>query len=363
MSGGTDSSAACLLLQQAGYEPVGLTLRVWDLERQFAPGADEPDFLLAARRLAGRLGMEHVTADVRNDFRREVVGDFVVAYMAGRTPNPCVICNRRFKFRLLEEWADRLNCAYVATGHYVRTEQQAGVTYLLMADDVQKDQSYFLWQVPQRILRRCLFPLGGMTKPQVRRYLEAQGFTPEARQAESMEVCFVEHDYRDFLRSQVPGLENRVAGGSFVDTTGRRLGSHAGYPFYTVGQRKGLGIALGKPAYVLRVNAEKNTVVLGAEADTYTSVLLVEDLRTADEAGFWSAAESMSVRIRYRSAPVACRVERLPDDARLLVRTADPVSAVAPGQSAVFYVGRRLVGGAVIASQRGVGQYADAALM
>ncbi len=357
MSGGIDSSAVCLLLQQAGYEPVGMTMRVWDLPRQFQDGADEPDFLLRARRLAERLHMEHVTADVRREFKDGVVAGFVQEYLAGRTPNPCVMCNRTFKFRLLEEWADRLDCAYVATGHYVRTRCLNGRTYLLMGDDVRKDQSYFLWQVPQRILQRCLFPLGGMEKPQVRRFLEEQGFVPEARQGESMEVCFVEHDYRDFLRQQVPDIDSRVAGGSFVDTTGRKLGTHAGYPFYTVGQRKGLGIALGHPAFVLRINAEKNTVVLGEEKDTYASCLLVEDARVVDEAEFWQN-DGLSVRIRYHSRPVPCRVERLEGDARLLVRTAQPVSAVTPGQSAVFYIGERLVGGAVIASQKGLGQYA-----
>ena len=172
-----------------------------------------------------------------------------------------------------------------------------------------------------------------------------------------MEVCFVEHDYRDFLRQQVPDIDSRVAGGSFVDTTGRKLGTHAGYPFYTVGQRKGLGIALGHPAFVLRINAEKNTVVLGEEKDTYASCLLVEDARVVDEAEFWQN-DGLSVRIRYHSRPVPCRVERLESDARLLVRTAQPVSAVTPGQSAVFYIGERLVGGAVIASQKGLGQYA-----
>lgn len=356
MSGGIDSSAVCLLLQQAGYEPVGMTMRVWDLPRQFQDGADEPDFLLRARRLAERLHMEHVTVDVRREFKDGVVASFVQEYLAGRTPNPCVMCNRTFKFRLLEEWADRLDCAYVATGHYVRTRRLGGHTYLLMGDDVRKDQSYFLWQVPQRILQRCLFPLGGMEKPQVRRFLEEQGFVPEARQGESMEVCFVERDYRDFLRQQVPDIDSRVAGGSFVDTTGRKLGTHAGYPFYTVGQRKGLGIALGHPAFVLRINAEKNTVVLGEEKDTYASCLLVEDARVVDEAEFWQN-DGLSVRIRYHSRPVPCRVERLEGDARLLVRTGQPVSAVTPGQSAVFYIGERLVGGAVIASQKGLGQY------
>ena len=171
-----------------------------------------------------------------------------------------------------------------------------------------------------------------------------------------MEVCFVEGDYRDFLRAQCPDLEARVDGGAYVDETGRRLGLHRGVPFYTVGQRKGLGIALGHPAYVLRLNAEKNTIVLGEEQALQTSCFFVEDWQAVCEPRFFEE-EHLSVRIRYHSNSMPCHVKRL-DDGRLLVRTLDPVSAVTPGQSAVFYVGNRLVAGSVIASQKGIGQYA-----
>lgn len=357
MSGGVDSSAVCLLLQEAGYDVVGMTLRVWDIPRQFADGG-EPDFVRAARELAARLDFPHHVVDEREAFREGVVRYFIEEYVAGRTPNPCVVCNRDFKFRKMEEAADRWGCRYMATGHYVKTERSGDRTYLLMGDDVRKDQSYFLWRVPQRTLSRCLFPLGGMEKSEVRAYLSRRGFDCQARQSESMEICFVENDYRDFLRRQLPGLAESVEGGAFVDTTGRRIGSHHGVPFYTVGQRKGLGIALGKPAYVVRLNADKNTVVLGDEADLKTSAFFAEGLQAVDEAAFFSSP-GLAVRIRYHSKPVACRVERLADG-RLLVRTAETVSAVTPGQSAVFYVGNRLVGGAVIASQRGIGAYAEA---
>ena len=371
MSGGVDSSAVCLLLQEQGYEVVGMTMRVWDLPRQFAHAATadgtlpacaqgqvaddalEPDFILSARTLAERLGIEHHVVDVRTEFRDTVVRYFLDEYEAGRTPNPCVLCNRAFKFRLLAELADRLGCPLMATGHYVQTQEQGGHTYLLMGDDVRKDQSYFLWRVPQEVLGRMRFPLGTMEKPEVRAYLDRRGFAVRARQAESMEVCFVENDYRDFLRQQRPATAARVDGGYFVDTGGKRLGTHHGVPFYTVGQRKGLGIALGQPAYVLRLNAEKNTIVLGSETDLSTHHLLVEHLEcvSRDEV---LGSEALTVRIRYHSQPVACRVQIL-DDGRCLVTTSQSVSAVSPGQSAVFYIGRRLVGGAIIASQRGIG--------
>lgn len=371
MSGGVDSSAVCLMLQDQGYEVVGMTMRVWDLPGQFvhAAGADgalppcshgragteaEPDFIVNARQLAERLGIEHHVVDVREDFSHDVVDYFLDEYEAGRTPNPCVRCNRQFKFRLLAELADDLHCPWMATGHYVRTEQRDGNTYLLMGADTRKDQSYFLWRVPQQILRRMRFPLGELEKPMVRRYLEEKGFALRARQSESMEVCFVEGDYRDFLRSQRPQCASRTDGGYYVDSGGKRLGTHHGVPFYTVGQRKGLGIALGFPAYVLRLNAQKNTIVLGTEQELLTRHLIVESPECVRREDLLAPDGSLSVRIRYHSRPVACTVRDL-QDGRFLVTTSQDVSAVTPGQSAVFYIGNRMVGGAIISTQKGIG--------
>lgn len=354
MSGGVDSSAVCLLLQDQGYEVVGMTMRVWDLPQQFAsPDQAQPDFIQSAQELAQRLGIEHHVVDVREEFRHTIVQNFLDEYRGGRTPNPCVLCNRKFKFRLLAEMADRLGCQWMATGHYVQVEEKGDFAYLLMGDDVRKDQSYFLWRVPQQTLKRCLFPLGKMGKPEVRKYLDEKGFALRAKQSESMEVCFVERDYRDFLRQQLPDLAEQVKGGAYVDAGGKKLGEHLGVPFYTVGQRKGLGIALGAPAYVLRLNPEKNTIVLGSEEELKTTFLLTETPEVVDEQEFFSAHD-LTVRIRYHSNPVACRVRRL-DDGRMLVETAEQVSAVTPGQSAVFYIGNRLIGGAYIASQKGIG--------
>ena len=194
-----------------------------------------------------------------------------------------------------------------------------------------------------------------MEKSQVRAYLDEKGFAVRARQSESMEVCFVEGDYRDFLRRYRPELARQVEGGLYVNAQGKTLGRHLGVPFYTVGQRKGLGIALGSPAYVLRLNAEKNTIVLGNEQDLLTDVFFAEQPEWVNEDAFFSCP-SLAVRIRYHATPVACTVQRL-DNGLLLVRTAEKVSAVTPGQSAVFYEDERIVGGAVIANQKGIGQY------
>ena len=244
MSGGIDSTATCLMLREQGYEIVGLTMWVW---------GDEP---VEARRLAESMGIEHHVADEREGFRRTIVQYFIDEYRAGRTPNPCVMCNPLFKFRILTEWADRLGCAYIATGHYTRLEDRNGKRYIVAGDDDKKDQSYFLWRLGQDVLRRCLFPLGEYTKLKVRDYLRDKGYTLKADEGESMEVCFIKGDYRDFLREHSPEIDTEVGKGWFVNAEGVKLGEHKGFPYYTIGQRKGLEIALGKPAYVLNFHPQ-----------------------------------------------------------------------------------------------------------
>ncbi len=345
MSGGIDSTATCLMLKEQGYEVVGLTMWVW---------GDEP---VEARQLADGMGVEHHIADERTNFRNSVVQHFIDEYRSGRTPNPCVMCNPLFKFRLLTEWADRLGCDYVATGHYVRLEEHGGNVYIVTGDDDKKDQSYFLWRLSQEVLRRCIFPLGAYTKPEVRDYLRSKGYAVKAEDGESMEVCFIKGDYRDFLREYSPDIDKEIGPGWFVNAEGVKLGEHKGFPYYTVGQRKGLEIALGKPAYVLKINPQKNTVMLGDAEQLKTSYMLVEQELFSNEAEVLSAHD-LKVRIRYRGHPLPCTVKRL-DGGRLLVHFLQEASAIAPGQSAVFYLGNRVVGGAFIASQRGIGMYID----
>ena len=227
MSGGIDSSAVCLKLLDEGYEVVGVTMRVWDLPRQFADtGQEYPDFIQDARALAARLGIAHYVADERTAFKDIVVRNFVDEYLAGRTPNPCVMCNPVFKFRVLAEWADKLGCDYIATGHYVRVKEEGGRYGLYCGVDGKKDQSYFLWRLGQDVLSRCIFPLGALRKEDVRGYLARKGFEMKARGGESMEVCFIDKDYREFLREQVPDLDRRVGEGKFVDVQGRVIGTH-----------------------------------------------------------------------------------------------------------------------------------------
>lgn len=341
MSGGIDSTCTCMMLQEQGYEVVGVTMRVW---------GDEPK---DARLLADRLGIEHHVADERIPFKERIVSYFINEYRQGRTPNPCVMCNPLFKFRILTEWADRLNCRWVATGHYSRLEERNGNIYIVAGDDDTKDQSYFLWRLSQEVLRRTIFPLGNYTKVQVREYLRSKGLEEKSQEGESMEVCFIKGDYRDFLREQYPALDEEIGPGWFVNSEGVKLGQHKGCAYYTIGQRKGLDIALGKPAYVLKINPQKNTVMLGDADQLKTEFMLVEQVHIVDEQEFLSC-ENLSVRIRYRSKPIPCRVKKL-EDGRMLVHFQSEASAVTPGQSAVFYDEKRVLGGAFIASQRGIG--------
>lgn len=354
MSGGVDSSAVCMLLQEAGYEVVGLTLRMWDVPSQFsAPQQTEPNHILEARELAERLGIEHHTLDIREAFRTEVVQSFIDEYMRGRTPNPCVMCNRFFKWKYLLEEADRLQCNKVATGHYARIVEHNGHPMLACGIDNKKDQSYFLWRLTEEQLSRTLFPLGNRDKQDIKEYVRSKGFAQKAAKKESMEACFVPDDYRDFLREMVPELDSQVSGGYFVDEKGRKLGQHKGYPFYTIGQRKGLEIALGHPAYVIRINANKNTIRLGTAEELLQSTALLSGVRMTEG---YNSQSPLAVRIRYRSTAVEATIEPL-NDGNAIVHFATPVSALTPGQSAVFYDKDIVVGGGIIEDSRLLKKY------
>ena len=347
MSGGIDSTAVCHILLSQGYEVKGLTFITCDGGLAAAQSAKE---------LADRLGVEHYVADVRADFRQKVIEPFIDSYLSGITPNPCVLCNPTVKFRLLEEWADKLGCRYIATGHYVKVVPQGDDAskkyFIVTGDDDRKDQSYFLWRLTQQQLSRLILPLGGMDKPSVVEYLKNNGFETLAKGGESMEVCFIPGDYRDFLKDNVPDIDERFGGGSFVDCAGRVLGKHKGFPFYTVGQRKGLGIALGYPAYVVKINPAKNTVMLGTEEMLVARYMLVDEPVWVGD-----VPENLTVRVRYRSRSVACSIPEPVGGGRWLVRLNEPVSAITPGQSAVFYCENTVVGGAFIADQRGINQW------
>ena len=339
-SGGIDSTAVCLMLIEQGYTPVAVTMQVWgDIPSEAEEGAKA-------------LGVEHYVADERIEFKNTIVDNFISEYKQGRTPNPCVNCNPKFKFRVLLDYANKYDCAYIATGHYSLIEELNGYHYLVAGNDQHKDQSYFLWRLGQDVLKRCIFPLGKMDKSEVRAYLDDKGYHKKASGGESMEVCFIKGDYRDFLKEHYPNLDNEIGKGYYVDKEGKKLGEHLGFPYYTIGQRKGLNIALGAPAYVLKINAEKNTVMLGDAQDLLTDFMLLENDELVNTTDIFMCND-LTVRVRYKSKPIPCKVIRI-EDGRLLVQFLETASAITPGQSAVFYSGKRVLGGAYIASQKGI---------
>lgn len=353
MSGGIDSTATCLLLMRQGYDVIGLTIWNHNIGTDAADG--EPPYIRDARQMAGYLGIRHYVADEREAFDRDVAMPFVRGWLDGLTPNPCVECNPLFKFRILAEWADRLECAYIATGHYANIVCDGGRFFIEQGKDTLKDQSYFLWKLDQNILCRTLFPIGGMTKQQVREYLADNNVEMRPSSRESMEICFIENDYRSYLRGRIPDIDDKIGPGKFVDSNGLVIGQHKGYPYYTVGQRKGLEVAFGSPRYVLRTNPEKNTVMLGLPGQLDADYMLVRNLRMYLNGA--EVREPLDARIRYRGKSLKCMISGPVADNLTLVRFLETASAVTPGQSVVFYLGARVVGGGEIASQRGINQY------
>lgn len=354
MSGGIDSSIAALLLHEQGYEVVGITMKTWDYASSGGStketGCCSLDSINDARMLAVHLGFPHLILDIRNEFGNYIIDNFVDEYLAGRTPNPCVLCNTHIKWEALLKRADMLDCEFIATGHYARIREENDRYVVSKGLDQTKDQSYVLWGLTQKSLKRTLFPLQNYRKSEIRQMAMDSGFVDLATKSESYEICFVpDNDYRGFLKNKVKGLEERVNGGNFIDRTGRVLGKHKGYPFYTVGQRKGLEIAVGEPLHVLEIQPETNTVVLGTKEDLEKQTITVGKYNLIKYASLPDQFETLT-KIRYKDPGTLANITVENDKLNVLFQA--PVSAVAPGQSAVFYEGDDLVGGGIIERQR-----------
>jgi tRNA-uridine 2-sulfurtransferase len=358
MSGGIDSTVAALMLHKQGYEVVGITMKTWDYATAGAAtskketGCCNLDSFNDARAAAVQHGFPHFILDIREEFGDFVIENFVEEYLAGRTPNPCVMCNTHIKWRALLKRADALNCDFIATGHYAQILQHTNGRYFLRKGvDETKDQSYVLWGLQQDLLSRTLLPLGTYRKSAIRQMAHDFGYPELAKKNESYEICFVpDNDYRGFLKHKVPTLEEEVKGGVFVDKTGKILGNHKGYPFYTVGQRKGLDIAFGKPAFVTEIIPETNTIVLGEEDDLQKSQMTVAGLNWIKYDGVTDGVEVMT-KIRYKDKGGLSNLYN--KEGKIDVSFYENVKGIAPGQSAVFYEGDDVVGGGII--QRGAG--------
>lgn len=350
MSGGIDSTVTAMMMHDQGYEVIGITMKTWDYANSGGSkketGCCSLDSINDAREVAVHHGFHHFIIDIREEFGDYVIDNFVDEYMAGRTPNPCVLCNTHIKWSALLKRADALDCEFIATGHYAKINELDGRRYISKAKDAHKDQSYVLWGLSQDCLNRSHFPLGNYTKPEVRQMAFDWGYEELSKKGESYEICFVpDNDYRGFLKRRIEGLEEKVDGGAFIDTKGKVLGKHKGYPFYTVGQRKGLGIALGEPMYVTEIRPESNTVVLGSMDDLVRNRMLVAEVNSMKYPSIPDGLETVT-KIRYKDSGTLSRLSNVED--KVEVEFFANVRGVAPGQSAVFYEGDDVVGGGTI---------------
>ena len=364
MSGGVDSSAAAALLKQQGHELVGFTMQLWNQRRGISVDENgDPlpsrccslDDVYDARRVAEELGFPFYVLNLEREFERDVVQPFVTSYLSGETPIPCVSCNSRLKFASLDKLAASLGCDKVATGHYARVEfdEPANRYRLFRGRNLDKDQSYFLWELTQEQLARALFPLGEMSKPEVREVAREHSLAV-AEKSESQEICFVpDGDYAGFIDRYLAAeaeVERLPGDGEIVDASGRVVGRHRGIHHYTVGQRRGLGIAGAQPLYVINIDAPRNQVVVGHQDD-----LLSHEFTAAGVN--WVAFDppddpvAAEVRVRYRHTPAAATIAPLPNN-RVRVTFAEPQRAITPGQATVFYRGDEVVGGGWITKNR-----------
>jgi tRNA-specific 2-thiouridylase len=365
MSGGVDSSAAAAILKEQGHDLVGFTMQLWNQRRGISVDENgDPlpsrccslDDVYDARRVAEELGFPFYVLNLEREFERDVVQPFVRSYLNGETPIPCVSCNSRLKFASLDQLARSLGCDKVATGHYARVEyDEASDRYrLFRGRNLQKDQSYFLWELTQDQLSRALFPLGEMSKPEVREVAREHSLAV-AEKSESQEICFVpDGNYAGFIDRYLEStgsVDQKPGEGEIVDAAGAVVGHHAGIHRYTIGQRRGIGIAGAQPLYVININAPKNQVVVGRQDE-----LLGREFTAAGVN--WVAFDkplasvNAEVRVRYRHTPAPATITPI-ENSRVRVNFDEPQRAITPGQATVFYRGDEVVGGGWIVKNSG----------
>ena len=348
MSGGIDSSVAAVMLHEQGYEVIGMTMKTWDYASSGGSkketGCCSLDSINDARNIAVNLGFPHYILDIREEFGDYVIDHFTGEYLEGRTPNPCVLCNTHIKWDALLRRADKLGCEFIATGHYANIREKNSRFVISKGIDTWKDQSYVLWGVSQESLSRTKLPLGHLKKTEIREMATERELFDLVNKKESYEICFVpDNDYRGFLKHRVEGLEERVKGGNFVSQEGKILGKHEGYPFYTIGQRKGLGMAFGSPVYVTEIRKDTNEVVLGKEIDLDRNGMMVGKIVMQKYANLEGTSLETITKVRYKHDGSPAQI--IQEGAKMKVLFHEQVSGIAPGQAAVFYEGDDVVGG------------------
>jgi len=339
MSGGIDSSVAAILLQEQGYEVVGITYL-------FGGSAEMNNSISRdAKQLADKLNIKHTIVDLQRVFRSTVITYFKEEYRAGKTPFPCAYCNPKIKFYYLEKHAVEYNCEFIATGHYVRAKLFNGKKYIFQGVDKDKDQSFFLWGLKQNIVNKTIFPLGDYDKQSVKEIAKSKGFKFLSEKKESLGICFIEgNNYRNFLEKE--GVKSKS--GNFISANGAILGKHKGITNYTIGQRRGLGIHLNYPVFVAKFNLDANEIVLANYSDLYKNVIIIKDYYFVEIQEVITCDE-LIVKVRYRLQETPCKIDIL-DKTRAEVELLKPEAMIADGQTAVFYIGERLVGGGFIES-------------
>ncbi len=350
MSGGVDSSVAAALLVELGFEVIGLTITPFKIDNQCRTLENERSCcsyqsVLDANDVCKQLGIEHILIDLTEIFREKVVNNFISEYLSGRTPNPCVICNHTIKWYAMLKKADEYNAKYVATGHYAEVIKNANGEYLIKrGKDLSKDQSYFLWMLSQEQLQRTIFPLAGIEKKQTREIAHKFNL-PVKNKIESQEICFIpKNDYRQFLSEQVPDLDEKIGTGKIIFQN-QVIGAHKGFPYYTIGQRKGLGISYDEPLYIKSITAEKNIIEVATIKEIQKNGLISLEFNIFSNE-LLSSNSNLTAKIRYRDIdePVKCEIH----ENKLIVNFQKPKKAITPGQSVVVYHDDLLVAGGII---------------
>ncbi len=350
LSGGIDSSLAALFLKEEGYNVIGVTFRTWDYisegcwEKQ--KGCCSIDSIMEAKQFAEKIGIQHHVLDLREHFNKTVISEFVSEYLNGRTPNPCVRCNAEIKWGEVLDFADKLECDFIATGHYAQVRFENERYVLSKGIDETKDQSYFLWMLTQENLSRTIFPLGKWKKNDIKKQAAQKGLVKLVEKRESQEICFIpKNNYREFLKEQIPDIDQKIGSGNFISTDGKILGQHKGFPYYTVGQRKGLGIALGEPRFVVEIRAKSNEIVLGSYDELLSNKLTISNINLIKYSQI-SENQKVQLKIRYKAATIDATL--FPKNKSVNIIANEPLFAIAPGQSAVFYENNDVVGGGII---------------
>ncbi len=346
MSGGTDSSAAAILLQEQGYEVYGLFIIFYDA--QWAPGHVVQQQEVSCNNVKKLCNILHIPCYIHNasqEFYSTVISYFVTEYIEGRTPFPCAKCNPLLKWKILYDYAVQLNCNYIATGHYVNIELHNEIYYITQGIDSDKDQSFFLWGLTQDILQKAVFPLGGNTKQQVREYARSKGFVDVATRKDSLGVCFLGNtNYRSFVTRELAKRSVRVEAGKFVDEHGNYISNNKGYVWYTVGQRKQLGLNINTRMFVKSIDAKNNTVTVSPYSSLFRSQFVIHSF-------YFHTLQDMQgelvVKVRYRNQSNICTLQYNSTES-ITVILQKPLEAIAPGQTAVFYKNNRVVGGGFI---------------